>query len=207
MARYILVVIALASVFGVLYFIYNPSNPGFFTSIIFSVLTGFVAGLLTPVLAYLATGKTVQDLVTNEFSGILQQIYAEYAPQKTYKPNDSLEGNFNTDLSNAIENARKYTFVGETAVHVPSRIMKRESGNGVLHSIEVVLAFSPEKNNLDQPYQIFGTDLKQSKRVAILAAILALREVAAANPVRSINLFLVGNSLGFRFEETDTELF
>lgn len=190
-----------------LYFFYDPIKPDFLTATFFSVATGFVAGMLTPVLLYLATGKTIQEIVSLEFSGILNRIYSEYAPQKVYSTGSSLKSEFNVDLTKALDDTSVYTFVGETGVHVPARILRREAAKGLLRSIEVLLAFPREDSNLDASYPIYGTTLKPTKRVAILASILALREVARGNPTRPVNLFLVDVGLGFRFEETDKLIF
>ena len=142
-----------------------------------------------------------------EFSKILNRVYSDYAPQKTYAASKKLNSEFNIDLTKALNEAQSYTFVGETAVHVPARIHRREEAGGVLSSIEVVLAYSRDDIILDHDYVISGTSLKAKRRIAILAAALALRDEAIAKPVRNISLYLLKEGLGFRFEGTEQVTF
>ncbi len=205
-ASIILAVICLLAL-GVLWFVYDPTQQGYAFSIFFSLVTGFLAGALSPILLYMISGKTAQDAMSTEFSKILNRVYSDYAPQKTYAPSKKLNSEFNIDLTQALKEAKSYTFVGETAVHVPARILRREESGGVLSSVEVVLAYSGKDVMLDQEYAIPGTLLSAKRRVVILAAVLGLREVALAKPVRIISLYILKEGLGFRFEATEKVTF
>lgn len=192
---------------GVLWSLYDPTQTGFAFSVFSSLLTGFLAGLLSPILLYAVSGKTAQDVISTEFSNILNRVYSDYAPQKTYAPSTKLNSEFNIDLTQALKDAKNYTFVGETAVHVPARIHRREESGGALSSVEVVLAYSGEDLMLNQEYAIPGTSLSAKRRVAILAAVLELRDLALDKPVRMVRLYLLKEGLGFRFEATENVTF
>lgn len=205
-ASIILVVVCLLAL-GVLWFVYDPAQPAYGVSVFFSLVTGFLAGALSPILLYLISGKTAQDTMSSEFSRILNRVYSDYAPQKTYAPSKKLNSEFNLDLTKALNEASNYTFVGETAVHVPARIHRREESGRILSSVEVVLAYSGEDQLLEQEYAIPGTTLSAKRRVAILSAVLGLRDLAEAQPLRMIRLYILKEGLGFRFETTEKVTF
>jgi hypothetical protein len=205
-ASIILAVLCLLAL-GILWFVYDPTQQPFAFSIFFSLVTGFLAGALSPILLYLISGKTAQDAMSSEFSTILNRVYSDYAPQKTYAPSTKLNSEFNLDLTQALNEASNYTFVGETAVHVPARIHRREESGRILSSVEVILAYSGEDQMLDQEYAILGTSLSAQRRVAILAAVLGLRDLAEAEPLRMIRLYILKEGLGFRFETTEKVTF
>lgn len=186
---------------------YDATQPAYWYLIVFSLVTGFLSGAMAPVLLYLYTGKTADEMIANRFSEVLNRVYAEYAPQKTYAPTSSLKNAFNRDLTQALCEASTYTFVGETGVHVPARIERRAKQGKLFASVEVVLAFSRRDKFLDQPYAIHGSNIKTTRRIAILASIFAMCDIAQDNPVHMISIFLMREGLGFRFEATDKVMF
>ena len=53
----VLAVICAIALVG-LWFVFDPANPGYAFSIFFSLITGFLAGAISPILLYLISGKT-----------------------------------------------------------------------------------------------------------------------------------------------------
>lgn len=187
---------------------YTPESKTYVYEIFFALVTGFLSGALSPVLIYLISGKTAQETLSSEFSGILNRIYSEYAPQKTYPKSKSLNDEFNKDLSAALAKTTRYTFVGQTGIHVPARVSAREQLHGAFSEVEVILAFPVAESFLAQNYAIHGANIGGAPlKSAILASVLALHEVARSNPNRQIKLYLLREGLGFRFESTDHATF
>jgi hypothetical protein len=208
MRKYLVSIAAVMLIMPGIYAYYDPTKPTFWATFFFALVTGFLAGMLSPIVFYLATGKSVQQIISSEFSGILSRIYSEYAPQRIYKASARIDDQFNIDLSSSMARSNSYSFLGETGVHVPSRVKAREAGAGdALYNIEIVVGFSREERDLDSNYIIYGANIETRKRIAILAAMLALADIGRARISRNILLYVARGPFGFRFETTDEGFF
>ena len=172
----------------------------------FSLFTGYTAGLLTPFIVYLATGKTLKATISETISTYFRRYFSNFSPLRSFERENTQRSSFNTVLNSSIENSRSYCFVGETGIYVAPRIKTAQNKNDKLQAIDVIL-FLPNEDRMNENYSVFGCDIKCSLREAISISFDNLWSVAQEDKNRIIKVYISNTALGFRYELTDDSIF
>jgi len=185
----------------------DNTNENFLSQISLSLFTGYFAGIITPLILYLATGETLRKTVFESMILFFGKNFSYFFPIKSFPEEKEQKTLFNKILNHALSESLEYKFVGETGIHIAPRIKHIEAISSYSRNIGIVLFLPKREIDLNKKYKVYGLDFNLTVREALLISLYNLREIALTNPTRAISITFTHTNLGFRYEITDNYLF